>query len=138
MEKDPLDSLKKSLDQLLQADTSIKRKNKKSFDQKRDLFISIVNQIEYVTTQSYLLEKDFKIDLSKHEENFYQIIDSFILLSFGKDVYELLSFYFYERYNPDGTQNGLIIEETGEEILIETAAELWDLIVKVNPKIFNG
>jgi len=138
MEKDPLDSLKKSLDQLLQADTSIKRKNKKAFDQKRDLFISIVNQIEYVTTQSYLLEKDFKIDLSKHEENFYQIIDSFILLSFGKDVYELLSFYFYERYNPDGTQNGLIIEETGEELFIETAAELWDLIVKVNPKIFNG
>lgn len=138
MGKDPLDSLKKSLDQLLQADTSIKRKNKKSFDQKRDLFINIVNQIEFVTTQSYLLEKDFKIDLSKHEENFYQIIDSFILLSFGKEVYELLSFYFYERYNPDGTQNGLIIEETGEELFIESAAELWDLIVRVNPNIFNG
>jgi hypothetical protein len=138
MEKDPLDSLKKSLDQLLQADTSIKRKNKKAFDQKRDLFINIVNQIEFVTTQSYLLEKDFKIDLSKHEENFYQIIDSFILLFFGKEIYELLSFYFYERYNPDGTQNGLIIEETGEELFIQNAAELWDLIVKVNPKIFNG
>lgn len=138
MGKDPLDSLKKSLDQLLQADTSIKRKNKKSFDQKRDLFINIVNQIEFVTTQSYLLEKDFKIDLSKHEENFYQIIDSFILLSFGKEVYELLSFYFYERYNPDGTQNGLIIEETGEELFIESAAKLWDLIVRVNPNIFNG
>ena len=138
MGKDPLDSLKKSLDQLLQADTSIKRKNKKSFDQKRDLFINIVNQIEFVTTQSYLLEKDFKIDLSKHEENFYQIIDSFILLSFGKEVYELLSFYFYERYNPDGTQNSLIIEETGEELFIESAAELWDLIVRVNPNIFNG
>jgi hypothetical protein len=123
---------------LLQADTSIKRKNKKAFDQKRDLFINIVNQIEFVTTQSYLLEKDFKIDLSKHEENFYQIIDSFILLFFGKEIYELLSFYFYERYNPDGTQNGLIIEETGEELFIQNAAELWDLIVKVNPKIFNG
>jgi hypothetical protein len=138
MEKDPLNSLKKSLDQLLQADTSIKRKNKKAFDQKRDLFINIVNQIEFVTTQSYLLEKDFKIDLSKHEENFYQIIDSFILLFFGKEIYELLSFYFYERYNPDGTQNGLIIEETGEELFMQNAAELWDLIVKVNPKIFNG
>ena len=138
MGKDPLDSLKKSLDQLVQAVTSIKRKNKKSFDQKRDLLINIVNQIEFVTTQSYLLEKDFKIDLSKHEENFYQIIDSFILLSFGKEVYELLSFYFYERYNPDGTQNGLIIEETGEELFIESAAKLWDLIVRVNPNIFNG
>ena len=94
MEKDPLDSLKRSLDQLLQADTSIKRKNKKAFDQKRDLFINIVNQIEFITTQSYLLEKDFRIDLSKYEENFYQIIDSFILLCFGKEIYELLSFIF--------------------------------------------
>lgn len=135
---DPLSNLKKSLDQLLQADTSIKRKNKKSFDQKRDLFINVINQFEYAITKSYLLEKDFKIDLSKYEENFYQIIDSLILLSFGKDVYELLNFYFYERHNPDGSENGLIIEETGEEIFIKDAMELWEIIVKVNPTIFDG
>ena len=137
MSKDPLNSLKQSLDQLLQADTSIKRKNKKSFDQKRDLFINVINQFEAAITKSYLLEKDYKIDMSKYEENFYQIIDSLILLSFGKDVYELLSFYFYERYNPDGSENGLIIEETGEEIFVKDAMELWDLIIKVNPKIFD-
>jgi hypothetical protein len=134
---DPLNNLKKSLDQLLQADTSIKRKNKKSFDQKRDLFINVINQFEYTITKSYLLEKDFKIDLSKYEENFYQIIDSLILLAFGKDVYELLNFYFYERHNPDGSENGLIIEETGEEVFIKDAMELWDIIVKVNPTIFD-
>jgi hypothetical protein len=138
MSKDPLSSLKQSLDQLLQADTSIKRKNKKSYDKKRDLFINIINQFEAAITKSYLLEKDFKIDMSKYEENFYQIIDSLILLSFGKDVYELLSFYFYERYNPDGSENGLIIEETGEEVFIKDALELWDLIIKVQPNIFDG
>ena len=138
MSKDPLSSLKQSLDQLLQADTSIKRKNKKSYDKKRDLFINIINQFEAAITKSYLLEKDFKIDMSKYEENFYQIIDSLILLSFGKDIYELLSFYFYERYNPDGSENGLIIEETGEEVFIKDALELWDLIIKVQPNIFDG
>ena len=137
MSNDPLSSLKQSLDQLLQADTSIKRKNKKSYDQKRDLFINIINQFEAAITKSYLLEKDHKIDMSKYEENFYQIIDSLILLSFGKDVYELLSFYFYERYNPDGSENGLIIEETDEEIFVKDAMELWDLIIRVNPKIFD-
>jgi hypothetical protein len=123
MSKDPLNSLKQSLDQLLQADTSIRRKNKKSYDQKRDLFINVINQFEAAITKSYLLEKDFKIDMSKYEEGFYQIIDSLILLSFGKDVYELLSFYFYERYNPDGSENGIIIEETGEEVFIKDAME---------------
>jgi hypothetical protein len=138
MSKDPLNSLKQSLDQLLQADTSIKRKNKKSYDQKRDLFINVITQFEYAITKSYLLEKDFKIDMSKYEENFYQIIDSLILLSFGKDIYELLSFYFYERYNPDGSENGLIIDETEEEIFVKDANELWDLIIRVKPDIFDG
>jgi hypothetical protein len=122
----------------LQADTSIKRKNKKAFDQKKDLFINLINQFEYAISKSYLIEKDFAIDLSKYEENFYQVIDSLILLSFGKDVYELLSFYFYERWNPDGTQNGIIIEETGEEIMIKNAEGLWSLIVKIKPSIFDG
>tara|TARA_B110000503_G_scaffold61049_1_gene96946 strand:- start:1946 stop:2320 length:375 start_codon:yes stop_codon:yes gene_type:complete len=122
----------------LQADTSIKRKNKKAFDQKKDLFINLVNQFEYAVSKSYLLEKDFAIDLSKYEENFYQVIDSLVLLSFGKEIYELLSFYFYERWNPDGTQNGIIIEETDEEIMIENAEELWSIVVKIKPNIFDG
>ena len=138
MRTDPLNLLKQSLDQLLQADTSIKRKNKKAFDQKRDLFIHLINQFEYAISKSYLLEKDFVIDLSKYEENFYQVIDSLILLSFGKEIYELLSFYFYERGNPDGTQNGIIIEETDEEIMIENAEELWAIIVRIKPNIFDG
>ena len=138
MRTDPLNLLKQSLDQLLQADTSIKRKNKKAFDQKRDLFIHLINQFEYAISKSYLFEKDFAIDLSKYEENFYQVIDSLILLSFGKEIYELLSFYFYERWNPDGTQNGIIIEETDEEIMIENAEELWAIIVRIKPNIFDG
>jgi len=80
--KEPLSLLKRSLDQLLQADTSIKRKNKTTFFKKKDLFINIINHYEAAITKSYLLEKDFKIDTSKYEENFHQIIDSFILLSF--------------------------------------------------------
>ena len=138
MRTDPLNLLKQSLDQLLQADTSIKRKNKKAFDQKRDLFIHLINQFEYAISKSYLLEKDFAIDLSKYEENFYQVIDSLVLLSFGKEIYELLSFYFYERWNPDGTQNGIIIEETDEEIMIKNAEELWAIIVRIKPNIFDG
>jgi len=134
--KEPLSLLKQSLDQLLQADTSIKRKNKTTFFKKKDLFINIVNHYEAAITKSYLLEKDFKIDTSKYEENFHQVIDSFILLSFGKEIYELLSYYFYDRINPDGSINKLILPNE-EEIKIGNAEELWSLIVKIKPDIFN-
>lgn len=134
--EEPLSQLKQSLDQLLQADTSIKRKNKTVFLQKKDLFINIINHYEAAITKSYLLEKDFRIDISKYEENFHQVIDSFILLSFGKEIYELLSYYFYDRFNPDGSENALSID--GKEVLIKNAEELWSLIAKVKPNIFNG
>ena len=134
---DPLNNLKQSLDQLLQADTSIKRKNKKIYDQKKELFINLINQFETSITRSYLMEKDFKIDLSKYEENFYQVIDSLILLAFGKQIYEILSFYFYDRYNPDGTQNSIIIEETDEEIELDNVEDLWNIVVSINPDIFD-
>lgn len=134
--EEPLSQLKQSLDQLLQADTSIRRKNKTVFLQKKDLFINIINHYEAAITKSYLLEKDFKIDISKYEENFHQVIDSFILLSFGKEIYELLSYYFYDRFNPDGSENALSID--GKEVLIKNAEELWSLIAKVKPNIFNG
>ena len=136
MQKDPLNTLKLSLDQLLQTDTSIKRRNKKEFEKKRDLFINIINQFEHSITKSFLIEKDYKIDLSKYEENFHQVIDSFILLSFGKEVYQLLSFYFNERINPDGSVNKLVLPNE-EELDISNAEELWSLIVKIKPDIFN-
>jgi len=134
---DPLSNLKQSLDQLLQADTSIKRKNRKIYDQKKELFINLINQFETSITRSYLMEKDFKVDLSKYEENFYQVIDSLILLAFGKQIYEILSFYFYDRYNPDGTQNSIIIQETDEEIKLDNVEDLWNIVVSINPDIFN-
>ena len=134
---DPLSNLKESLDQLLQADTSIKRKNKKIYDQKKELFINLINQFEKAITRSYLMEKDFKVDLSKYEESFYQVIDSLILLAFGKQIYEILSFYFYDRYNPDGTQNSIIIQETDEEVELDNVEDLWNIVVSINPDIFN-
>jgi len=134
---DPLGNLKQSLDQLLQADTSIKRKNKKIYDQKKELFINLINQFEKAITRSYLMEKDFKVDLSKYEESFYQVIDSLILLAFGKQIYEILSFYFYDRYNPDGTKNSLVIQETEEEIELNNVEDLWNIVVNINPDIFD-
>ena len=137
MSKDPLNTLKQSLDQLLQADTSVKRRNKQIYDQRKELFVNLINQFEVTITRSYLMEKDFKVNLAKYDESFYQIIDSLILLYFGKEIYEILSFYFYERYNPDGSKNTLTIEESGEEVDIKDAEDLFQVISNINPNLFN-
>ena len=104
-----------------------------------ELKMNIVSHIE-----NYFHSKGFFIEgyisgswINIYEENFFQVIDSLILLSFGKQIYNLISFYFYEKHNPDGTENSLIIEETGEELYIRDVEDLWNLILRVKPDIFD-
>ena len=54
---------------------------------------------------------ELKLDLSSYDEMYLQIIDSLLLLSFGKGGYELISFYLYDRNNPDGSNNTLVDED---------------------------
>jgi hypothetical protein len=55
-------------------------------------------------------------------------------LHFGESCSEIMAFYLYDRKNPDGTLNPLI-DQSGQEIILETAYDLWSLIISINPKI---
>ena len=61
---------------------------------------------------------------------FLQIIDSLLLLHFGKEGYEVISFYLYEKFNPDGTVNELFDEE--EKIVPSTTpGDIWNILMKL-------
>ena len=45
----------------------------------------------------------------------------------GKELCELVFFYIYNRINPDGSINGLV-DDSGNEIILETPTDLWLLI----------
>ena len=62
------------------------------------------------------------------------VIDSLIYMNFGKDSAELISYYLWDRMNPDGSINP-IFDEEDKEILIQDPYELWDLLCKLNPKL---
>lgn len=130
------EELKQAFDALLNTSTSLKRKKKNTTDRKREMFLQIVNLCEVVITREVLLAADFKIQLDNYNEDFYQIIDSLLLLYLGKNGFELVSFYLYDRINPDGTMNYLL-DEDGKEINLETAEDLFNLICRVNPSLFE-
>jgi len=130
------EELKQAFDALLNTSTSLKRKKKNTTDRKREMFLQIVNLCEIVITREVLLATDFKIQLDNYNEDFYQIIDSLLLLYLGKNGFELVSFYLYDRINPDGTMNYLL-DEDSKEINLETAEDLFNLICRVNPSVFE-
>lgn len=134
MLQDPYQNIRQAIDQLLNTKTIVKRKKQTKQVQTRDLFIGVINSLQMMTTRSTLLFADLRLDFGTYDEPFYEIIDALFLMKFGKNACELINFYLWERENTDGTLN-YPLDENNNPIPLDNAQDLWNLLIKVNPKI---
>lgn len=77
---------------------------------------------------------DLEIDMAKYDEKFFSVIDYLLLSSYGPQCYDLISFYLWERINENGEAQSLI-DSQGQEINMQSPYDLWDLMIKINPKL---
>ena len=124
-------NIQQAIDELLKVKSNIKRKNKAKQDQARELFVSVINSLQMLNVRASLLYTDLKIDFSSYDESFLEIIDGLLMMKFGKDACEIISFYLWERVNPDGTINP-IFDENENEIPLENAIDLWNVVQKLS------
>jgi hypothetical protein len=130
MEQGGFDEIKKAVDALLKINSTVKRKKKAYIDKQKDLFTSIIFALQAVQTRTILTQTELKLDFSTYDEMYLQIIDSLILLHFGKEGYELISWYLYEKINPDGSFNELFSED-GELVPSTTPEDIWNVLVNI-------
>ena len=123
-----------AIDNLLNVKSIIRRKRKNEHDKRKELFITAINNIETCIMRSNIAFADFGIDYSNYDEVYHTAIDSLVLLAFGKDAAELISFYLWDRTNEDGSINPLY-DEDETEIILRDVHELWNLLCKLNPKL---
>jgi hypothetical protein len=124
------DDIKKAIDTLLKINSTVKRKKKAYVDKQKDLFTGIIMALQAVQTRTILTQTELKLDFSSYDEMFLQVIDSLILLHFGKEGYEVISFYLWEKFNPDGSVNDLLDED--ENIIpSETIEDIWNILLKI-------
>jgi len=119
--------IKKTIEDIIGADTTLKFKRKTKEDKSREKFILVLKTLEEVETRSFLLEEDFKLGFSLYDEKFYTIIDNLIELCWGKEASDVIDFYIRGRFNADGTLNTLA-DESGNEVPLNTPSDVWDLI----------
>jgi len=122
--------VKKVIDELLKVNTSFKRKKKNNLEKKKELFYAIINGIQILDTRSSLVNADLRLDTSSYDEAFYQVIDALILFIFGKDGYELINFYLYDKINLDGSINTLV-DDNGNKVELDTPEDLWNVLSKL-------
>lgn len=124
------DDIKKAVDQLLKVNSTVKRKKKAYLDKQKDLFISIIMAMQATQIRTSLVSSELKVDFSTYDEMFLQLIDSLILLHFGKDGFEVINFYLYDKFNPDGSVNELYDEED-KVVPSETPEDIWIILSKL-------
>jgi len=132
-----VDGIKKSIDDILGTDTSLKRKKKTEEDINRERFEKIIHTLEEIEVRGVILGSDLSLDFTSYDEKFYFVIDSLFHMHFGKEASELIFFYLYERNNPDGTTNGLQNEE-GEVIELASPTDLWYLLKAMQDREKSG
>ena len=132
MEKE-LNEIQHAINNILNVKSLIRRKKKSQSEKRKELFITIINSIDQIITRQNMMYMDLQLDFAKYDEPFLDTIDALIILYFGKEGADLIGWYLWERLNPDGTINP-VLDEYGNEITINTPAELWSVLVSTNPK----
>lgn len=138
------DELKSNLEagfnKLFNSPVIVKKKKQNKNLRKKTLFISLVSQYELALIKSTKLQAEFNIDLFDYEEPYFEVIDKLMLLMWGGDVYEVITFYLYERFNLDGTLNCIIeTDENGNdiEVILKTPEDLFNYLIQINPNFLN-
>lgn len=132
MEKQ-LTEIQSAINSILSVKSLIRKKKKKQADKKKELFVAIINSIEQIVIRQNLMYTDLQLDFTSYDESFLDTIDALIILHFGKEGAEVISWYLWERLNPDGSTNYLM-DEVNNEIHVNTVQELWELLLRLNPK----
>jgi hypothetical protein len=127
-----LNEIQIAINQVLNVKSLIRRKKKTQEVKKRELFISIINSIESIINRQNLMYTDLNLDFANYDEAFLDTIDALIILHFGKEGAELIAFYLWDRLSLDGKIEPLL-DEQDTPIYLETASDLWNLLLRINP-----
>jgi hypothetical protein len=123
-----------AIDGLLNVKCVVRRRKKTEQNKKKEMFVQIINGLEESIIRTNIAMIDFGLDYSKYDETFLMVIDALIYMNFGKEASELISYYLWDRVNPDGTINP-VLDEDNNEIIMNDPHELWELLCKLNPKL---
>jgi hypothetical protein len=129
-QKDYIEKLQEQINQIIGAQSTLKRRKKTNEDTQREIFISTISLLSHIVNRGTMMFADYGIDMNKYDEPFLQIIDSLIFMHFGKEAGEIVMFYIYERTNPDGTTNPLY-DEDDNIIPLDRVEDLWELVKNI-------
>ena len=122
-------NVKVAIDRIIGQETSFRKVKKNQEDQKRITFCKIIDNIIIAEERSIMLDEGHNMDMNKYNQIFFDIITDFFSFNFNKKQINLINFYLYDRYSPDGSVLDLV-DDNNSIVPLETSADLWHLLQK--------
>lgn len=122
-------NVKVAIDRIIGQETSFRKVKKTQEDQKRILFCKIIDALIVAEERSIMLNEGHNLSMDSYNQLFFDIITDFFSFNFTKKQVNLINFYLYDRYSPDGSVLDLV-DENGNVVPLEVSSDLWYLLQK--------
>ena len=120
--------IKKYIDEVLNTKSSLIAKRPVKQDKLRELFCSILNEIQFINARAIGMKHDYAIDFTEYDDPFFKVISNLMELHFNDKQRSMINWWLYDKFLPSGDILILNDNETHEEIPTETPEDIWDLL----------
>jgi hypothetical protein len=135
--KKDLQNIKSYIEDILGGKTNLKNKLPAKKQKEKELFCSILRELQFVNDRTLGMKHDYKIDMMAYDDPFYSVIECLFQLHYTQEQRNIINWWLYDKFLPTGETLILTHKETEEVIPSETPEDVWDLIQEQNTQ-FDG
>tara|TARA_B100001778_G_scaffold100045_1_gene81598 strand:- start:454 stop:873 length:420 start_codon:yes stop_codon:yes gene_type:complete len=135
--KDNVKHIKKYIDDILGAKSSLREKLPSKISHKKQLFCEILQNLQFVNGRTMGMKHDFKINMMEYDDPFYIALENMFHLHYTQEQRNIINWWLYEKFLPTGEILVLTDKETSEVIPSDTPEDIWDLIQEQSAKKNN-
>ena len=120
--------IKKKFDDIIGVKSQITKKRTTRKDRNKRLFCEMLFTLQYLNSRSLGLKHDYKLDFCNFEDPFYKVIETLLELKFSANQRDVINWWLYDKFTPDGDIYVLTDQIDGEEIPTETPEDIWEIL----------
>ena len=132
--KDEVRHIKKQIDEILGAKSSLREKIHTKRDHEREKFCITLRQLQFVNARTMGMKHDYKVNMMDYDDPFYVAIENLINLHFSQEQQNLINWWIYDKFLPTGEVLILTDTSTTEVIPSDTPEDIWDLVMEIKRK----
>ena len=102
MSKEKVNKIKSYIDDVLGTNSSLKEKLPSKVAYKRDLFCSILNNLQFVNARTLGMKHDYRINMMDYDDPFYVSIENLFKLNYTQEQRNVINWWLYDKFLPSG------------------------------------